>query len=136
LCKPDLLCLAAGYGWLALSLLFYSAALAAGRDQAAAVHAITVGSLGTLTLNVMAMTSLLKTRQDPSRARLPLWGSVLIAEATLARVLAGPGIHDPQFLLTLAALCWSGAFALRLVPLASRPGSAGDFSRFRSLKDG
>jgi uncharacterized protein involved in response to NO len=115
--RPDLLCLAAGYGWLALGLLLYGAAVAAGRYQTAALHIITVGALGTLTLNVMAMTWTLKARQDPARARVPVWATFLIAAATLARALANVSAYDPPVLLEVAALCWSGAFALLLVRL-------------------
>ena len=115
--RPDLFCLAAGYGWLALGLLLYGAALAADRYQTAALHVITVGALGTLTLNVMVMTWTLKARQDPARARAPVWATLLIAAAALARALASLGVHDPLVLLQIAALCWSGAFALLLILL-------------------
>ena len=116
--RPDLLCLAAGYAWLALGLLLYGAALAAGQRQTAALHVITVGGLGTLTLNVMAMTTALKARRDPARARLPIWGTLLVGGATVARALAGVEGAQSQRLLLLAALCWSSAFALLLVEFA------------------
>ena len=115
--RPDLLCLAAGYGWLALGLLLYGAALAAGRYQTAALHIITVGALGTLTLNVMAMTWTLKARQDPSRDRVRVGATVLVGVAALARVLAGLAVFDAQSLLVIAAAAWSSAFALLLVLL-------------------
>ena len=115
--RPDLLCLGAGYGWLALGLLLFGTSVAADRYQTAALHAITVGGLGTLTLNVIAMTWLQRARHDPSRARLQVWGTLLIAIATLARALAGLGVLDRQLLLLFASLCWSGAFALLLVLL-------------------
>jgi len=115
--RPDLLCLAAGYGWVALGLLLYGAALAFGRDQTAALHVITVGGIGTLTLNVMAMTWTLKARQDPARARLPVWGTILVAAATLTRALAGLGVYDARALFWFASFCWSGAFALLLIRL-------------------
>lgn len=115
--RPDLFCLAAGYGWLAIGLLLYGVALATDRHLTAALHIITVGALGTLTLNVMFMTSMLKARQDPARARTPVWATLLIAAATLARVLAGLGVHDPLALMQFAAICWSGAFALLLILL-------------------
>ncbi len=115
--RPDLFCLAAGYGWLAVGLLLYGAALAAGRYQAAALHIITVGALGTLTLNVMAMTSTLKARQDPSRARVRVGATILVGAATPARTLAGMALFDPQVLLGIASTTWSGAFALLLVLL-------------------
>jgi uncharacterized protein involved in response to NO len=119
--RPDLLCLAAGYAWLAIGLVLYGAALATRRHEAAALHVIAVGSLGTLTLNVMAMMSQLKARRDPARARLPVWGTVLIAVATLARALADFAGPDPRAMLLLAALCWSGAFALLLILLLRTP---------------
>ena len=113
--RPDLLCLAAGYGWLALGLLLYGAALAAGRYQTAALHIITVGALGTLTLNVMAMTWTLRARQNPSRAGVRIWATILVGAAALARALAGLGAFDPQLLYVIAAASWSSAFALLLV---------------------
>ncbi len=115
--RPDLLCLAVGYGWLAIGMLLYGTALAAGRYQTAALHVITVGALGTLTLNVMAMTWTLKARQDPSGASAPVWATILIGAAALARVAASLGVYDPLVLLQLASLGWSSAFALLLVLL-------------------
>ena len=115
--RPDLLCLAVGYGWLAIGLMLYGAALVAGHYQTAALHIIMVGALGTLTLNVMAMTWILKARQDPSHARAPVWATILIGAAALARALASLGVYDPLVLLHLAALCWSGAFALLFILL-------------------
>ncbi|MCC7483400.1 MAG: NnrS family protein [Burkholderiales bacterium] len=112
--RPDLLCLAAGYAWLAIGLAFYGIALAAGRYLAPALHVITAGSLGTLTLNVMAMTRLLKARKDPSRARLPVWGTLLVGGAAMARVTSGLGVGDTHVMLLVASLCWSLAFALLL----------------------
>jgi uncharacterized protein involved in response to NO len=113
--RPDLLCLAAGYGWLAIGLLLYGVALAADRYQTAALHIITVGALGTLTLNVMAMTWTLKARQDPSRARVRVGATLLVGAAALVRVLAGLGVFDPQVLFVIASMIWSSAFALLLV---------------------
>jgi uncharacterized protein involved in response to NO len=116
--RPDLLCLAAGYGWLVLGLVLYGAALVTGHYEIAALHLITVGSLGTLTLNVMAITWTLKARLDPSRARATLWATLLVGAATLARALAGLDVyHRPAWLL-VASLCWSSAFALLLIRLA------------------
>jgi uncharacterized protein involved in response to NO len=116
--RPDLVCLAAGYAWLALGLVLYGLALVAGRYETAALHVITVGSLGTLTINVMAMTWTLKVRLPPSRASLNIAATLLIAGATLARVLAAVDLDDRTSWLLAASLCWSSAFALLLVHLA------------------
>jgi uncharacterized protein involved in response to NO len=115
--RPDLLCLATGYGWLAIGLLGVAAAFAAGHHLTAALHVITVGGLGTLTWNVMAMTWTPKLRQGARRSYLPIWSTLLIAAATLARVLAGLQLYDPRALLLVASLCWSGAFAVLLLLL-------------------
>jgi uncharacterized protein involved in response to NO len=66
----------------------------------------------------MAMTAALKARRDPARARLPIWATLLVAAATVARALAGVEGPHAQGLLPLAALCWSGAFALLLIHFA------------------
>ena len=98
-------------------------------QQTLALHVITIGSLGTLTLNVMAMTRLLKLRRSPASTRLPLSGTLLLAIATVLRVVAG--YTAPRALLLIAALCWSAAFSLLLVLLLNlRPGSRpGDIQR-------
>ena len=117
--RPDLVCLASGYAWLALGLAAFGAATAAGRLQSEALHLITVGALGTLTFNVMAMSRLLKARRDPARSASIVWGTVLVAAAALLRVAGA---------FEAAALCWSAAFALLLalllihIKLPPRPG--------------
>jgi uncharacterized protein involved in response to NO len=119
--RADLLCLGAGYGWIGLGLLLYGAALAMDRYQTAALHAITVGALGTLTFNVMALTWTLKARQDPARAGLRIAGTILLALAALARMLAGSERFDAPVLLWIAAAAWSSAFALLLVLFVRQP---------------
>ena len=115
--RPDLLCLAAGYGWLSIGLCAYGAAVAGGRDQTAALHVITVGALGSLTLNVMATMWAYKARQDPSRGHLRTWATVLVGAAALARVLGGLGAFDARWLFVLASALWSTAFVLLLALL-------------------
>jgi len=112
--RPDLLCLAAGYVWLALGIALFGISLATGRHQIAALHVIMVGGLGTLTLNVMAMTHMLKARTAPSRARIPVYATLLVGAAAVVRATSGYGFGDYRTLLLTASLCWSGAFALLL----------------------
>ncbi|MBL8539065.1 MAG: NnrS family protein [Betaproteobacteria bacterium] len=115
--RPDLLCLAAGYGWLAAGLLLYGLALGAGRHETAVLHLITVGALGTLTLNVMHMTWSLKARSNPARSPVPVWATLFVGIAALLRLLAGMGVGEPRALLLGASFCWSFAFVLLLVRL-------------------
>jgi uncharacterized protein involved in response to NO len=128
--RPDLLCLAAGYAWLALGLVLLGAThwdMFGPAGQTAALHVITIGSLGTLTLNVMAMTRLLKARRSPASTRLPVVATLLLAAATILRVLAGYAIGDARALLLFASLGWSAAFVLLLIvllrPFPQRPGA-------------
>ena len=115
--RPDLLCLAAGYAWLAAGLLAVGAAMIAQRPASAALHLITVGAIGTLTINVMALTAARLARLDPARARLPVWATGLIALATLSRVLAD-GAEARTAMLWAAAALWAAAYALLLANLA------------------
>jgi uncharacterized protein involved in response to NO len=119
--RPDLWCLAAGSAWLALGLVLLGMAQAGlvlgSRETTAALHVITIGSLGTLTLNVMAMTALSRVR-DASAAlrRLPVVGTLLLAAAVALRLAAGR-VGDLRTLLVAAAMCWAAAFALLFVLL-------------------
>jgi uncharacterized protein involved in response to NO len=119
--RADVLCLAAGYAWLAAGLVLLGTAhggLGLSRyDETLALHVITIGSLGTLTLNVMAMTWLLRARRNPSSTGMPVIATLLLALATVVRVFAGAGPLEPRTMLLIASLCWSGAFAMLLVLL-------------------
>ncbi|MCZ2439086.1 MAG: NnrS family protein [Burkholderiales bacterium] len=107
--RPDLACLASGYAWLALGLVAMGLA-PPGAARAAALHLVTIGALGTLTLNVMINTMLLKAKRRRERQVIPLLGTVLIAVATLLRAGAAfAGVHATSPLL-LGAACWSLAF--------------------------
>jgi uncharacterized protein involved in response to NO len=110
--RPDLACLGLGYGWLALGLVGLGVALIAGQRITTALHVITVGSIGTLTINVMALTWARLARRDPARERLPIWATAFIALATLARVFADFGVGEPKAMLLAAAACWSAAYLL------------------------
>ena len=56
--RRDLLCLAAGYAWLAAGLVAFGLS-----EDTRLMHLITVGALGTLTFNVMALSWLLRARR-------------------------------------------------------------------------
>lgn len=107
--RPDLLCLGAGYAWLALGLLAVAAS-APGSARTAAMHLVTIGALGTLTSCVMANTLLQKARRSPAGETIPVLATALVGAATALRVAAAfAGEHAP-IALVAAAACWSAAF--------------------------
>lgn len=107
--RADLLCLGAGYGWLALGLGAIEVA-GAGGGRAAALHVVTVGALGTLTFNVMGAAMLRRLRRDPADEPLLAWGTVAIGFATVARVVASLAPAIGAGLLAASAALWTAAF--------------------------
>lgn len=120
--RPDLLCLAAGYAWLAAGLGLWSVAALTGTPRSAtAIHAITVGAMGTLTISVMARTWLLKGRRDPACIRTPTAAVAAIAIAAGLR-LVWP---DRPWALWCAAGSWGLAYGLLLTFFLRHRSAAG-----------
>ena len=133
--RPDLVCLGIGYAWLVAGLSTLGAALMAGAHAVEAVHAITVGALGTLTINVMALTQARLARRDPARETLPLVATALVTTAAFARIAAGFLPGAAHSLLAIAACAWSAAYLVllafllrtrRVVP-PLKPGTQSEF---------
>ena len=114
-----------GYAWLTLALLLLGcAALGLGLPQEDAVHALTTGAVGVMTLGIMTRASLGHTGR-PRRADMAtvaMYG--LVTCGAIIRVF-GPSVGLPtNALLSVAALSWSGAylfFALVYGPYLLRP---------------
>lgn len=116
--RGDLRYLGIGYGWLAAGLLLLGSAFATGTPRpATALHALTVGALGTLSITVMARTHLLRARGDAQRLQGIGAGIAAIAAATVLRV----GWPASAAALQLAALLWSAAFLALMIVLLRRP---------------
>jgi uncharacterized protein involved in response to NO len=116
--RPDLACIGVGYAWVALGLVAWGGARLAGSHAIALLHAITIGGLGTLTFNVMALGAARVARADPAASAVPAWGTAFIALSCVARIAADFAIEARLALLALAAACWSAAFALLLARFA------------------
>ena len=110
--RPDILCLATGYAWLVVGLAAVAVSLFTGTRPVTALHVITVGAMGTLTINVMALTYARLARRDLSVERLPVAATALVALAVVARVAADLYARDPQSWLAFAAAVWSAAYLL------------------------
>ena len=115
--RPDLICLGIGYSWLALGLILLGLVKLSGSAHlSTAIHAITVGALGTLASNVMVRVSLLHSKQYPSRIVqiLLITGSMTVA--AMLRISADFSAHREIF-LAISAAAWSTSYLLVLVIL-------------------
>lgn len=123
--EPLVLILQLGYGWLAMALLVLGGSiLGFGLETADAVHALTTGAVGVMTLGVMTRASLGHTGRPRHAGPLTVCIYTLVTLGALMRVV-GPttGLPTNTF-LGLAALCWSGAYLLFVIvygPFLLRP---------------
>jgi uncharacterized protein involved in response to NO len=123
--EPLVLMLHVGYGWLAVSLLLLgTSTLGTGLLPADAVHALTTGAVGAMTLAVMTRASLGHTGRLRHAGPMTVAIYLLGNGGALLRVF-GPSSELPMHLvLGSAAVCWSGAYLLFAVtygPFLLRP---------------
>lgn len=118
---PLLWILHAGYGWLILGLgLRGLAHLGAPVDATVAIHALTVGALGSLTLGMMTRITLNQTRGALVADGVTLAAFILLQLAAVARVFGLLVLADAVVSYALAAALWSLAFAAWLARYARR----------------
>jgi uncharacterized protein involved in response to NO len=125
-----LLALHVGYAWLAAGLLLL------GFDilfdfmlRTAALHALTVGAIGTMTLAVMTRSSLGHTGRPLSAGRVTIVIYGLISLAAFLRLIAPFAVSQTMLVLSLAGAAWSAAFLLFAVfygRALSRPRVSGE----------
>ena len=111
LAEPLLWALHLGYGWLSFGLLLLGInGLAPFLPPTSALHALTVGAIGTMTLAVMTRASLGHTGRALVAGPRTTAIYVMITLAALLRLLAP--LLGAQYVvgLSLAALAWCGAF--------------------------
>jgi len=127
---PLLFILHLGYGWLAFGLMLLGLT-----GSSAALHALTVGAIGTMTLGVMTRASLGHTGRALAADRATRALYLLVTAAALLRLLSPIAGAQALLLLSLSGLTWSAAFATfalhyapilcRENPWAARPGQSG-----------
>lgn len=111
--QPILFVLHLGYGWLVLGLWLKAlAALTPAMPPTAALHALTIGAIGTLTIGMMSRVARGHTGRTMVAGPFALAAYGLITAAALARV-AGPALWPDAtgLALALAGGCWLAAFA-------------------------
>ena len=117
--EPLLWVLHLGYGWLALGLALLGID---GFDPllpaTAALHALTVGAIGTMTLGVMSRASLGHTGRALVAGPRTTAIYVLVTTAALLRLVAPLGGASYLLLLGSAGAAWSGAFGLFVLSYA------------------
>jgi uncharacterized protein involved in response to NO len=126
--EPLVWILSVGYGWLVLSLLALGGAiLGMGLPTGNAVHVLSSGAVGTMTLAVMTRASLGHTGRTRHAGPVTVLIYVLVNLGAILRVFA-PSPDAPTsvttLILGLAAAGWSGAyvlFALTYGPYLVRP---------------
>ena len=115
--RPDLLVLAIGYFWLAGGAGITGVLLLQGTDPLPALHVITIGALGTLSLSVMLRLAW----QRASRTFPPVWQvlgiALAMAVAALARLHAGANPFAHPEALWISAMAWSTAYGLVTIQL-------------------
>lgn len=124
--EPMVVILHLAYLWCALGLLALGGAVLwpGGLSPSVALHALTAGGIGTMTLAMMTRTSRSHTGHERIADPATRLIYALVTLAALGRVAAPllPGLYAG--LLVASTLCWSAAFAgfaLAYGPMLSKP---------------
>jgi uncharacterized protein involved in response to NO len=126
--EPLIWILHLGYAWLFAGFALPNAAiLLPALSPTAALHALTVGAMGTMTLAVMTRATLGHSSRSLSAEPGTIMIYGLVDAAALVRMLAPFAPNDAATLLGLSGLCWIGAFGLFVVLYG--PLLAGRFNR-------
>ena len=123
--EPLVLILHLGYGWLALSLLILGGAiLGMGLRPEDAVHALTTGAVGVMTLAIMTRASLGHTGRPRHAGPMTVMIYLLVNLGAVLRVFGPATPLSTPLVLSLSAMAWGGAyllFALVYGPFLLRP---------------
>ena len=127
--KPIVWILHFAYAWIAIALALRALAAFDLVPPSVAIHALTVGAIGGLTLGMMTRTSLGHTGRALQTGRAELFCYVAIQFAALTRVflpLAVPSLYLQAIIAS--GLLWSlafGVFTISYWPILSRPRADG-----------
>lgn len=123
--EPLLWVLHLGYLWIPIGLaLIAASALGSAASGVAAVHALTVGAMGTMTLAVMSRAIFGHGGHELRAGPALTAAFALITLAAAARIAATVAALPYVELIHLSAAAWIGAFALFLLACAPKALSA------------
>jgi len=111
--EPLVVILHVGYGWLALTLVALGGAiLGVSLPTTEALHALTTGAVGVMTLAVMTRASLGHTGRPRHAGPMTVCIYILANLGAMLRVFGLSTDFSTNLVLGLAAMCWSGAYLL------------------------
>jgi uncharacterized protein involved in response to NO len=111
--EPLLLVLHVGYLWLVVGVALLGLSMVSNAvPTAAAVHALTAGTMGTMSLAVMTRATLGHTGRVLRADTVTMLIYALVSASAIVRITAAWVNSDPMPLYQVAALAWVGAFAL------------------------
>jgi len=123
--EPLLFVLHVGYAWMVLgAALLGLSMLDADVPLTAAVHALTAGAIGTMTIAVMTRATRGHTGRELSADIVTSAIYVLISVAAIMRVAAAFGFSWSMLLLVGSACAWVAAFTVFVLcysPMLLRP---------------
>lgn len=115
----------AAYAWIVVHLALRALAILGAVAEPFAIHALTLGVIGGMTLGMMTRTALGHTGRPLAAGRAEVACYALVQLAALVRVFGGmllPRLYVETILASAA--CWTAAFALYAVaywPVLTRP---------------
>jgi uncharacterized protein involved in response to NO len=114
----------AAYAWIAVHLVLRSLAALGLVAPSFAIHALTIGAIGGMTLGMMTRTARGHTGMPLTAGRAEIACYILVMAAAIARVFGGLLLPE-AYVSTLfaSAACWCVAFAVycvRYAPLLTR----------------
>ncbi len=110
--EPLVTILHVAYVWLPIgSLLMAGSYIFDGLPQTTALHGLTVGAIGTMTLAVMTRASLGHTGREltADRSTVAIFGLITLAAILRVGSTLGP---DPLLMTSLSGVAWIGAYSL------------------------
>lgn len=121
---PLLWVLHLGYAWLVVGLVLTAVAALGRYAPMLAVHALTIGAIGGVTLGMMARVVLGHTGRPLQPPRGLVWAFALLNLATLLRVFLPQFVPAYTLTVLLASTLWVAAFMLftaAYLPMLLRP---------------